>query len=91
MQDHSRTQKAVYLSAPNGGDLVIKEKPIPTPGPGELLIKLHASAFNPVDQYIWQFNVDFVEKYPVVLGFDGAGEVVETGDNVSGFVKGDRV
>ena len=60
------------------------------PGPGELLVKVHAAALNPVDWKIRKYGV-FVETFPAILGSDLAGDVVELGEGVSGFEVGDRV
>ena len=47
------TQKALVLEALNT-PLAIRERPIPQPGPGELLVRIHASGLNPVD---WKIQV----------------------------------
>lgn len=56
--------------------------------PFDLLVKVLASAVNPVD-------VKMAEAYQgqdfTVLGFDGVGEVIAVGDEVSDFVIGDCV
>jgi NADPH:quinone reductase-like Zn-dependent oxidoreductase len=51
----------------HAADLVIRERDVPTPGPGELLIRNHAIAVNPVDwkRQTWGYAV---RGYPVVLG-----------------------
>lgn len=69
---------------------VVKERPIPTPGPDELLVLNHAIAANPVDWKIQDYDF-FVEKYPNVLGSDVCGVVVAVGDKVTHFKVGDRV
>ncbi|KAL5504374.1 hypothetical protein ACEPAH_8448 [Sanghuangporus vaninii] len=82
-------QKALILDKPRG-DFRVGTKAIPKPGPGELLVKVHATALNPVDWGIRQYNI-IVNEYPVVLGLDSAGTVEEIGEGVEGFAKGDRV
>ncbi|TFK71476.1 GroES-like protein [Pluteus cervinus] len=86
------TQKALYLLEAKGR-LAVGDAPIYNPGAGELLVKLYATALNPVD---WKFIeqdvfVQFLSSYPAVVGSDGAGEVVEIGEGVTGFEKGDKV
>ncbi|KAE8132090.1 chaperonin 10-like protein [Aspergillus pseudotamarii] len=89
------------MSAPNsavwlleaGGQFVVKEAPLPTPGPDEILIKNKAVAVNPMD---WRIQVHgphlpFPKKYPFILGADIAGEIYEVGQDVTTFKKGDRV
>ncbi|MER6223010.1 NADP-dependent oxidoreductase [Streptomyces sp. 900105755] len=66
----------------------------PVPGPGELLIAVRAAGVNPVD---WKLRGGFRRpgegeaRFPVVLGSEAAGVVVETGEGVTGFAAGDAV
>jgi len=69
--------------------LVLEEAPDPTPGPGEVLIRLRASALNHLDVWIRK-GLPSVPK-PRILGADGAGVVEALGDGVSGFDPGQRV
>ncbi|KAI5990855.1 chaperonin 10-like protein [Pisolithus orientalis] len=82
-------QNALFLESKQG-QFVVRKRPVPTPGTGELLVKVYATALNPVDWKIQQFGI-FVDRYPAVLGSDIAGEVVEVGQGVTGFTKGQRV
>ncbi|KAL5486253.1 hypothetical protein ACEPAI_7299 [Sanghuangporus weigelae] len=82
-------QKALILDKPHG-EFSVGTRPIPKPGPGELLVKVHATALNPVDCAIRDHNI-IVNDYPAVLGYDSAGTVEEIGEGVEGFAKGDRV
>ncbi|KAI0655761.1 GroES-like protein [Cubamyces menziesii] len=86
----ARTQKALLLPA-QGAQWQLGDSPIPTPGPKDVLVKLAATALNPVD---WKIQTTFsflISSYPFVGGADGAGVVEEVGSEVSGFAKGDRV
>ncbi|KIY63389.1 GroES-like protein [Cylindrobasidium torrendii FP15055 ss-10] len=83
------TNLALVLPAANE-PLRIEQRPIPTPGAGQLLIKIHAAALNPLDCYMASVGA-FVESWPHILGEDYAGEVVEVGAGVSGWSKGDRI
>ncbi len=71
------------------GVLVLETVPDPVAGPGEVLIRLHASALNHLDVWIRK-GLPSVPK-PRILGADGAGVVEALGDGVSGFERGDRV
>ena len=73
-----------------GADCEIKEKEIPSPGPDEILVQIEATALCPADWKVQTFGL-FSPQWPVVLGFDGAGTVVETGARVTKFTKGDKV
>ena len=82
-------QKALFLETPKG-EFRVGQTSIPKPGPGELLVKIHATALNPADWKRHEFNV-FVPSYPAIFGIDAAGTVEALGDGVQGFEKGDRV
>ncbi|KZT00934.1 GroES-like protein [Laetiporus sulphureus 93-53] len=83
------TQRALVLTDKHGV-FVVTHVPVPHPGPGELLIKIHASALNSLDIKVQEYGV-FVTHYPAVLGMDIAGTVETLGEGVVGFEKGDRV
>jgi len=73
--------------------LQVKAAPYTEPGAGEILVRNHAVAVNPVDwmvQYIGALAFGWI-KYPFVLGSDLAGEVVAVGSGVSEVQVGDRV
>ncbi len=69
--------------------LVLEDVPNPTPAPGEVLIRLRASALNHLDVWIRK-GLPSVPK-PRILGADGAGIVEALGDGVTGFEAGQRV
>jgi NADPH:quinone reductase-like Zn-dependent oxidoreductase len=82
--------KAVRIHADGGPDvLVVEEVPDPVAGPGEILIRLHASALNHLDLWIRK-GLPSVPK-PRILGADGAGVVEALGEGVDGFEPGQRV
>jgi len=82
-------QKALLLPKAKG-DFIIGTIPVPKPGPGEILLKVQATALNPVDWKIQTYGF-FIDKFPAVLGTDLSGTVEELGQGVTGFAKGDRV
>lgn len=74
--------------------LEVKPAPYTPPREGEIVIKNGAVAINPVDWILQDQGTSLTFtwlKYPFVLGEDVAGEVVETGSNVTRFKIGDRV
>ncbi|KAJ2965091.1 hypothetical protein NQZ79_g223 [Umbelopsis isabellina] len=89
----SPTNAAAWITAPKANPLQVKEAPYPTAGAKELVIRNHAVAINPVDHLLQDFGSLAFKwiKYPAVFGADLAGEVVEVGNEVSNFKKGDRV
>jgi NADPH:quinone reductase-like Zn-dependent oxidoreductase len=73
--------KAVRIHEDGGPDvLVLEDAPDPEPGPGEVLVRLHASALNHLDVWIRK-GLPSVPK-PRILGADGAGIRVDTGERV---------
>jgi len=71
----------------NNKDVRREEMPIPKIGSGELLVKVMASGICGSDVMEWYR----VKKAPRVLGHEITGEVVEVGDGVTRYKKGDRV
>ena len=71
----------------NNRDVRIEEMPVPSIGPGELLVRIHASGICGTDVMEWYR----VQKAPLVLGHEIAGEIVSVGDGAGRFRVGDRV
>ena len=84
-------QKALVIPAERGPWELRTDFPVPSPGPQEILVKLMASALNPIDWGVQTYGVDFIKDYPHVGGADGSGVVEAVGDEVTGFTKGDRM
>jgi NADPH:quinone reductase-like Zn-dependent oxidoreductase len=84
------TNQAAWLTTA-GTPLKVDEAPMPTAGPGELVVKNAAVAINPLDCHMQDAGV-FVQQWPAIFGCDVAGEVHEVGTGAEGrFKKGDRV
>ncbi|CAA7269957.1 unnamed protein product [Cyclocybe aegerita] len=83
------TQKALLVEK-KFGDFVVGETEKYKPGPGEILIKVHAVALNPRDWKMRKYGF-FMDEFPAVLGIDIAGEVEELGVGVTEHKLGDRV
>lgn len=81
-----------YLSAHRLSEFAITEMDVPDPVPrdGDLLVRVHALAVNPVDYKIRQSRSG-TAGHPVILGWDAVGEVAAVGTSVTGFRPGDRV
>ncbi|MEU3898130.1 NADP-dependent oxidoreductase [Streptomyces sp. NPDC045251] len=73
--------------------LTVVELPRPVPGPGQILVRAAASAVNPVDIEVrsGQAAGRIGHAFPMVLGWDLSGTVVQCGDSVTRFAVGDRV
>ncbi|WP_080796564.1 zinc-binding dehydrogenase [Corynebacterium pacaense] len=63
----------------------------PTPGRGQLLVRVHGAGLCHSDVAYTEGQFPFQIPFPVVLGHEVAGEVVERGEDVEGFSPGDRV
>ncbi|KAG2032523.1 GroES-like protein [Suillus americanus] len=85
----SPQQKALFLPQKHG-NFELGSRHIPSPGAGELLVKVQSAALNPVDYKIKDTGM-MVTHYPAILGTDIAGIVEEIGEGVENFRKGDRV
>jgi NADPH2:quinone reductase len=74
-------------------DLVVTEMPQPTPGPGQLLIRVEAAALNPVDVRLvtGAMREMMPIEHPFVPGMDASGVVEAVGDGVSRLSPGDPV
>ncbi|KAK5215863.1 hypothetical protein LTR96_011180 [Exophiala xenobiotica] len=82
------TNQAAWLPKANE-KLEIKAAEIGKPGRGQVLVKNKAVAINPVDWKIQDGHLP--AENARILGQDIAGEIVEVGENVSEFTKGQRV
>jgi len=71
--------------------LRLEEVPTPRPGPGQVLIRMHAIGVNPVETYIRAGTYSYKPALPYTPGNDGAGVVEQIGDSVTEFKPGDRV
>ena len=63
---------------------------VPTPAPHEVRIKQTAIGLNFIDSY-FRAGLYKVPHFPQTLGLEGAGVVLEVGDEVTNFTLGDRV
>ena len=87
--------KAVQISKYGGTDVVQinKNAPKPTISPGKILIEVHAAGVNAID---WKIRAGYMQQmaplsFPATLGGDFSGILIESGEGVSGFKRGDEV
>lgn len=84
--------KAVCIESSNGGAvLVLRHVPMPEIGPDEVLVKVKASGLNFADLYRQPDHFGGAVVGFAVAGLELAGEIVEVGDNATGWRVGDRV
>ena len=70
--------------------LALRERPIPTPGDDEVVIKVGACGICRTDLKVWSGSHPAIRKLPQVLGHEVAGEVVEIGKSVDKGLLGKR-
>jgi len=85
-----RPSMRAVVVARYGGHLEVMDRPIPRPGPGEVLIRVRASGLCSTDLHLLSGRMPLGEL-PRVLGHETAGDVVELGEGVVGWAVGDRV
>lgn len=71
----------------NNNDIRVEEVPTPSPGPGEMLVKVHSCGICGSDIVEWYR----LPRAPLVQGHEVGVEVVDTGEGVSKYQKGDRL
>ena len=71
--------------------LHVADLPKPTPIPGEVLIRVHAAAVNPIDAMVRSGAFPLLGEPPFVLGWDVSGVVEEVVPGVTRFQVGDEV
>jgi glucose dehydrogenase len=78
--------KAVRVHNYGGPEVLrFEDAPRPTPGSGELLIKVHAASVNPID---WKVRAGYMKDYiplpmPFIPGWDASGVVEVVGSGVT--------
>ena len=83
--------RAWQISSFGIDSLEFVERPAPQPGPGEVLIRVHAVSLNYRDLLMVKGLYNPKLKLPRIPCSDGAGEVVAVGEGVTRWKKGDRV
>ena len=82
--------KAVRVHATGGPEVLqLEEIPTPSPGPGEVLIRVEAAGVNFIDLY--QRAGAYKVATPFVPGQEAAGRIAALGAGMTGFTVGDRV
>lgn len=85
--------KAAHIYSYGGSDKIkVEEAPLPPLTSREVLVKINDAGVNPVD---WKIREGFLRlshpQFPLTLGQDFSGEIVDIGPGVTGLFKGDRV
>jgi NADPH2:quinone reductase len=84
--------KAVQVHQFGGPEVLeLHEVPTPKPGPGQVLVRVHAAGVNPYDTYMRSGTYAIKPQLPYTPGSDAAGTVEAVGDGVKKMKVGDRV
>lgn len=84
------SMRAMQIERPDG-PLVLREIPVPLPGPTEVLLRVGACAVDRFDLAIRAGVRERAASLPHILGHEIAGAVVQVGSRVDGLKEGDRV
>ena len=71
--------------------IVIEDVPRPTPGPGDVLVRVAAAGVGPWDGWIRSHASVVKVSLPLTLGSDLSGFIEEIGPGVSGFRRGEEI
>jgi NADPH2:quinone reductase len=90
---YKNTMRALQQTSRNGpGDMrLITDAPLPTPGPGEVLIRVGAAGVNFADVMQTHGTYHAGPTAPYLAGFEAAGEIVALGQAVTGLALGAHV
>jgi len=84
--------KAVLLTKHGGPEVLqLGEAPDPKPGPGEVVVDVHAASINAADYKVRLGGPSHILAFPYILGRDFSGVVSALGAGVSDFSIGDGV
>jgi len=72
-------------------NLSMVDRPVPSPGPGEVLVRIHAVSLNYRDRLVVEGKAIPKLPLPFVPASDASGEVAELGPGATRFTRGDRV
>ncbi len=89
-------RSAQYDRYGGAGVLVLRDEPVPQPGPGQVLVRVHAAALNPKDVIVRAgkhhlFRIIAGSRFPKRVGFDWSGEALALGAGVSSVAVGDAL
>lgn len=84
--------KAIRVHEFGGPEVLqLEDVPNPEPGPGQVVVRVHAVGVNPVEAYVRIGTYAFKPNLPYTPGQDGSGVVLKVGPDVQRFKAGDRV
>lgn len=83
--------KALVKTGPGEG-LELQDRPLPDIGPSDVLIRVRRTGICGTDVHIWNWDEWAARTVPapMIIGHEFAGEIVETGRDVTGLTPGQR-
>lgn len=81
--------RGVMKTGRGPGLVELREVPLPSPGPGEVLIRIYGAAICGTDLHIYHDTHPYWP--PVILGHEYSGTIEQLGSGVDGYAVGDRV
>src|SRR5436305_14019493 len=95
MDSERSSMKAAVIDAYGGSDR-LQEREVPKtgePGRGQVRLRMRAASVNPIDWKMRRGSLRLVmpARFPLILGYDAAGEVDAIGPEVTRFQVGDVV
>ena len=83
----------IVKTAAGPGNIALQKRPIPRPGPRDVLVRIQASAVCGTDVHIEEWNDWAMKRVPpgIIIGHEFAGDVVEVGSDVKTIKVGDIV
>eukprot|EP01132_Coremiostelium_polycephalum_P009295 gene9295-11391_t len=85
------SKSVIFRELGNANVLKVEETPIPTPGQGEVLVRIHAIGLNRAEALFRNGRYFETPKLPSSLGIEGSGLVEGVGEGVKSFKVGDAV
>ncbi len=83
--------KGLFKTAPGPGNMEIRETAKPSPGPGQVMVKVEYTGICGSDLHIYHSDIAIPVRPPVITGHEFSGTIAQIGDGVSGWEIGDRV
>jgi NADPH:quinone reductase len=87
-----KTMTVIEAKGAGGPEVLVPaERPVPAPGPGEVLIKVEAAGINRPDVFQRQGHYPPPKGAPDILGMEVAGKIIALGPDTARFKVGDSV
>lgn len=83
----------IYTDYGSADVLTMAERPVPEPGPGQVLIQVAAASVNPIDRRLRSGELKhfFKQTFPTTPGWDVSGRIAKVAPDVTGWNVGDAV